>query len=74
MSMTYDEAVAVQRRHEAHLIALPGVSGVSTVLRHGGLVLEVSVDPEAEVPAELAGVTELDGLAVAVVKQRYELH
>ena len=54
-------------------MSLPGVTGVSVVLRDSGLVLEVSVDPDADVPAELAGVTQLDGLSIAVVKQRYEL-
>ncbi len=71
--MTHDEAVAIQQRHEAHLMSLPGVTGVSVVLRDSGLVLEVSVDPDADVPTELAGVTQLDGLSIAVVKQRYEL-
>jgi len=73
MPMTHDQAVAIQRRHEAHLMSLPGVVGVSVVLRDSGLVIEVSVDPDADVPAELAAVTELDGLSLAVVKRRYEL-
>lgn len=70
---TYDEAVDVQRRHEDRILAQPGVTGVSTVLRDGVPVLEVSVDPDAEVP-ELLRVAELDGVPLRVERRRYEPH
>ncbi|HYT10710.1 MAG TPA: hypothetical protein VEL73_08630 [Mycobacteriales bacterium] len=73
MTMPYDDAVAVQRRHEGWIMTLPGVTGVGVKLRDGRPVLEVTVDPEAEIPAELQ-IEELDGLPVVVEKRRYELH
>ncbi|HEV8651807.1 MAG TPA: hypothetical protein VG276_21020 [Actinomycetes bacterium] len=71
--MTYDDAVAVQRRHESQILGLPGVTGVGVKLRDGRPVLEVTVDPERDVPVELQ-LDELDGLPVVVEKRRYELH
>jgi len=73
MALTHDEALAVQRRHESRLMALPGVTGLGVKLRDGDLVLEVSVDPDKPVPAELSGLHELEGLPVVVERQRYEL-
>jgi hypothetical protein len=73
MSMSYPEAVKIQRRHESDLMALPGVVGVSVVLADNVIVLKISVAPDAELPAELVGVSELDGLPVSVVRERYEL-
>ena len=73
MPMTYEEAVEVQRRHESDLMALPGVVGVSVVLAEDVMVLKISVDPDADLPAELVDVSELDGLPVSVVRERYEL-
>jgi hypothetical protein len=70
--MTYDEALAVQRRHEQRIMAMPGVTGIGVKLRDHGLVLEVTVDPSVEVPAELAGRPALDGLALEVEHRRYE--
>ena len=69
--MTYDEALAVQRRHEARILQLPGVTSVGVKLRDGRPVLVVSVDPRAEVPAEL-GEGQVDGLDVVVEARRYE--
>lgn len=71
--MSYEEAVNIQRRHEPALMSLSGVVGVSVVLADDALVLKISVDPETDLPAELAGVSELDGLPVSVVRERYEL-
>jgi hypothetical protein len=71
MTMTYDQAVAVQRRHEDRILRLPGVSGVGVKLRDGKPVLEVTVDPALEVPADLT-VGELDGLPLVVQRHRYE--
>lgn len=53
-------------------MSMPGVTGVGVVLRDGDLVLEVSVDPDAELPAHLARRTELDGVPLRVVRQRFE--
>lgn len=72
MPLSHDDALAVQRRHESDLMALPGVTGVSLVLRDPGLVLEVSVDPDAPLPPPLADRAELDGLPLSVVRQRFE--
>lgn len=71
--MSYDDAVAIQHRHEPRLLALPGVTAVGTKLRADRLVLEVSVDPDQPLPAELDGVSELDGLPVVIERARYEL-
>jgi hypothetical protein len=68
---TYDEALAVQRRHQDRILRLPGVTGIGVKLREGQLVLEVSVDPAQEVPAELR-VSELDGVPLVVERRRYE--
>jgi hypothetical protein len=73
MALSHDEALTVQRRHEDRLMHLPGVNAVGVKLRDGALVLEVSVDPGADVPSELEGVDELDGLPVVIERQRYEL-
>jgi hypothetical protein len=73
MEMSHADALAVQRRHEARLMALPGVNAVGVKQRDDRLVLEVSVDPDAALPAEL-DAPELDGLPLQVERQRYELH
>jgi len=72
MALTYDEAVAVQRRHEARLMALPGVNAVGVKQKTSGLVLEVTVSPDADVPAEL-DPAEIDGLPLVVVRGGYTL-
>ncbi len=54
-------------------MGLPGVTGVGVKLHDGGLVLEVSVDPDTPVPAELVDVPAIEGLPVVVERQRYEL-
>ncbi len=68
---TYDQALEVQRRHEGRILRLPGITGVGVKLREGKLVLEVTVDPAREVPAELK-VAELDGVPLVVERRRYE--
>lgn len=70
--MTYDEAVAVQRTHERRLLGLDGVNAVGVKQSESGPVLEVTVDPERPLPAEL-GVDELDGLPVRIARGRYTL-
>ena len=72
MALTYDEAVAVQREHEAQLIQLTGVNAVGVKQTDAGLVLEVTVAPEADLPAEL-DADELDGLPLKVVRGGYTL-
>jgi hypothetical protein len=72
MAMSYEDAVAVQRRHEGRLLRLPGVTAVGVKLRDGQPVLEVSVDPGVDVPAEVQ-VPDLDGLPLRVERQKYEL-
>jgi len=71
MAKSYDEVVAVQRRNEGWIMTQPGVTGVSSVLRDGTPVLEVSVDPAAEIPERLQ-VAELDGVPLRVERRRYE--
>jgi hypothetical protein len=71
MTMTYDQAVAVQRRHEGRILRLPGITGIGVKLHDGRPVLEVTVDPAHEVPAEL-NADELDGLPLVVQRRRYE--
>jgi hypothetical protein len=73
MAMTYEDAVAVQHRHEQWIMGHPEATGVGVKLRDGGLVLEVTIDPDADVPAPLR-VHDLDGLPLVVEKRRYELH
>ncbi len=68
---TYDQALAVQRRHEDRILRLPGITGVCVKLRKGEPVLEVTVDPAGEVPGELR-VAELDGVPLVVERRRYE--
>jgi hypothetical protein len=68
---TYDEALAVQRRHEDRILKLPGVTGIGVKLRDGQPVLEVSVDPAHEVPAGLTAA-DLDGVPLVVQRRRYE--
>lgn len=70
MTMSYEQAVGVQRRHEERLLALPGVSGVGVKLRSGVPVLVVTLDPEAALPSDLEG-EHLDGLALVVDRERY---
>lgn len=72
MTASYDDAVAVQRRHEDELLALPGVTGVGAKLREGRAVLVVDVDPEAEVPQQLRR-DEIDGIALVVERATYRL-
>jgi hypothetical protein len=68
---TYDQAIEVKRRHEGRILGLPGITGVGVKLRDGAPVLEITVDPERPVPAELQ-VTELDGVQLVVERRRYE--
>lgn len=68
---TYDQALEVQRRNEGWILRLPGITGVGVKLGEGKPVLEVTVDPAHEVPAELK-VAELDGVPLAVERRRYE--
>jgi hypothetical protein len=68
---TYDQALEVQRRHEDRILRLPGITGVGVKLREGKPVLEVTVDPAQEVPAELKAA-ELDGVPLVVERRRYE--
>jgi len=71
--MSYDDALAVQRRHESELLRLPGVSAAGVKRRDDHFVLEVSVDPDAQLPDELT-VPDLEGLPLEVARRRYELH
>jgi hypothetical protein len=73
MPMTYDEAVQIMRRHEARLMALPGVKDLNPVLRDGAPVLEIRADPDVDLPAELVDGTDLDGLPVQVLREPFEL-
>lgn len=73
MAMTYEQAVQIQRRHEARLLALPGVGAVGAKLVGDRIVLAISVDPQVELPAELSGLEDLEGLPVVVERTRYEL-
>jgi hypothetical protein len=68
---TYDQALAVQRRHEDRILRLPGVTGVGVKLRGGEPVLEVTVDPAQKVPAELRAA-DLDGVPLVLERRRYE--
>ena len=68
---TYDQALEVQRRHEDRILRLPGITGVGVKLRDGEPVLEITVDPAREVPAEL-NAAELDGVPLVVERRRYE--
>lgn len=69
--MTFDQALSIQRRHEQDIVSLPSVTGVGVKLRQGALVLEVTVDPDAEIPAQLH-VPDIEGLPLVVEKRRYE--
>ena len=71
--MSYDDALAVQRRHEPELLRMPGVTAVGVKRHDDQFVLEVSVDPDAELPDELT-VPDLEGLPLKVARRRYELH
>ena len=70
--VSYEEAVAVQRRIQDQIMALPGVTGIAAKMRSGRPILEVSVDPAAEIPTELT-VDALDGVALVVERRRYEI-
>lgn len=72
MALTYDEAVAVQREHEARLIELDGVNAVGVKQTDAGLVLEVTVSPDADLPPEL-DTDELDGLPLKIVRGGFTL-
>jgi hypothetical protein len=68
----YEATLAVQRRHEAHLLGLPGVNAVATKLLDDGVALVVSVDPAVPVPAELVDRAELDGARLVIARERFE--
>ena len=53
-------------------MALPGVTGIAAKMRSGRPILEVSVDPAAEIPTELT-VDALDGVPLVVERRRYEI-
>ena len=72
MALTYDEAVAIQRQHEGRLLALDGVSAVGVKQTASGLVLEVTLAPEVDLPSEL-DTADLDGLPLKGVRGRFTL-
>ncbi|MFJ9713627.1 hypothetical protein [Streptomyces sp. NPDC101234] len=69
--MTLEQALSIQRRHEQGIMSLPSVTGIGVKLRDDRLVLEVTVEPETEVPAQLK-VPDVEGLPLVVEKRRYE--
>jgi hypothetical protein len=71
MTMSYEQAVEVQRRHEQRLLGLPGVSGVGVKLREGLPALVVTLDPEVVLPQELHH-EQVDGLDLVVERGRYQ--
>jgi hypothetical protein len=71
VTMTYDEALAVQRRHEDRILQLPGVTSVGVKLRDGRPLLVISVDPRVGIPAQLSE-PQVDGLDIVVEARRYE--
>ena len=59
---TYEEAVAVQHRHEERLAGTPGVTAFGAALVDGRIVLRVCVDPDVpgpDLPDEIEGVPVL---------------
>jgi hypothetical protein len=72
MDMRYQDALATQRRREERLTVVGGVSAVGAKRRGKGLVLELSMDPAAEIPLAL-DIAEIDGLPLVVVPLRYEV-
>lgn len=70
MTMSYEQAVTVQRRHERRLLELPGVSAVGAKIRDGSPALVVTLDEQAALPDELAA-DEIDGLPLVVERGRY---
>jgi hypothetical protein len=70
--LSHEEALSVQRREERWIMALPGVTGVAVKIHSGRPVLEVTVDPAVDIPAEL-GIDDLDGLPLVVERRRYEI-
>jgi len=73
MAMTYEDAVSVQRHHEGWIMGHPEATGVGVKLQDDRLVLEVTIDPNCDVPADLR-VPDLDGLPLVIKRRRYELH
>jgi hypothetical protein len=73
MAKTYEEALAVQRANEDRLMGLDGVNAVGVKRAEDGThVLEVTLDPDADLPAELDH-DEVDGVPLKVVRGRYTL-
>jgi hypothetical protein len=66
---TYEEAVAIQHRHEERLAGTPGVTAFGAALVGGRVVLRVFVDPDAA-SGELPD--EIEGVPVVVEKARIE--
>jgi hypothetical protein len=71
MTMSYDQAVEIQRSHEQRLLALPGVSAVGVKLRDGNPMLVVTLDEGAELPKDLRQ-QQIDGLDLTVERGRYQ--
>jgi hypothetical protein len=72
MTIGYDEALAVQRRHETELLALDGVSAVGVRQAGERFVLSVTLDPDAPLPPELDHA-EIEGVPLEVERGRLRL-
>lgn len=72
IAISLDDAIAIQRRHEPRIMAMPGVTGIGVKLRDDNLVLEVTIDPNAATPPDLVEVDQLDGLRLVIERRRYE--
>jgi hypothetical protein len=62
-SRTVEQLAEVQARHEAAIMALPGVIGIGTAMSNGQLVVRVLVDEDAAMPAL---PSSLEGVPVEV--------
>lgn len=72
MAKSYDEALEVQSENQDRLMALDGVNAVGVKVGEDGPVLEVTVDPDADLPPEL-DEDDIDGVPLRVVRGRYTL-
>jgi hypothetical protein len=77
---TQAEVLTLKQRVEDQYMRLPGVTGMDVGLagaegaQNQEYVIRIYVANKRELPKELVGLKEIEGVPVEVVERRFELH
>lgn len=71
---TMGEAEQVRREREPWLLSQPGVTGLDLRSSDAGPLFRVYVRSRSQLPAELQGLEDIDGIPVEFVERTFEAH